>query len=96
MLSKEEVLKIAKLARLELNDSEVTLYQTRLGRVLEYIDELNKIAPKNLEFVEHIPKDAVSFRADEAKNSGLSEAILKNAPQIMDDCFLLPPIIEHE
>lgn len=96
MLSKEEVLKIARLARLELNESEVILYQTRLGRVLEYIDELNKIAPKDLEFVEHIPKDSISFRNDAAKSSGLAGAILKNAPQIMDDCFLLPPIVEHE
>ncbi len=46
MISKEEVLKIAKLARLELTDEEIVKMQKDLSAVLDYFDVLKK-APRN-------------------------------------------------
>ena len=66
MLTREEVLKIAKLARLELTETEVETYRNRLGRVLDYIRELNELKTPQDAFVRHIPKDAVAFREDRA------------------------------
>lgn len=43
MLSKEEVINIAKLARLELTDSEVEKMQKDLAGILDYIDQLNRV-----------------------------------------------------
>jgi aspartyl/glutamyl-tRNA(Asn/Gln) amidotransferase C subunit len=74
----------------------VTNYQERLGRVLDYVNELNKIQFEKLEFVQHAPSDAVSFRNDEPRLSGIQEAIMKNAPQIVENSFMLPPIMDHE
>ncbi len=45
MLSKEEVIKIANLARLELTDSEVEKMQKDLAEILNYIDQLNTVDP---------------------------------------------------
>lgn len=96
MLSREEVLKIARLARLELSDAEVTLYQTRLGRVLDYIHELNALSTKDVGFVRHVPKDAVGFREDKPVVSPYAEAILKNAPESEESHFLLPAVLEGD
>lgn len=96
MLPKEEVEKIAKLARLALTPEEIQTYQVRLGRVLEYVNELNSIKFEKLDFVQHVPTDAVPFRQDEPKPSGIQEHILKNSPQLLDNCFMLPPVVEHE
>ncbi|MDD5738366.1 MAG: Asp-tRNA(Asn)/Glu-tRNA(Gln) amidotransferase subunit GatC [Candidatus Pacebacteria bacterium] len=54
MLSKEEVINIAKLARLELTNSEVEKMQKDLAGILDYIDQLNKV-------------DTSSVKAEEAE-----------------------------
>ena len=43
MISKQDVIKIANLARLELTDSEVEKMQKDLAGILDYIDQLNKV-----------------------------------------------------
>lgn len=95
MLTKEEVLKIAKLARLSLTDEEVSQYQTRLGRVLDHIKDLSALKTPN-EIVRHVPKDAVSFREDRAVAFAGTKSILGNAPASEADSFLLPPILEND
>lgn len=96
MLSREEVLKIAKLARLKLTEDEVSLYQTRLGRVLEYINELNALQTPKDAFVKHVPKDAVGFREDKAIPFKAHEDLIKNAPSSEGNSFLLPAVMDHE
>jgi aspartyl-tRNA(Asn)/glutamyl-tRNA(Gln) amidotransferase subunit C len=97
MLSREEVLKIAKLARLQLTEEEVASYQKKLGRVLDYVTELKSIeTPKDAAFVRHIPRDAVAFREDKAVNFAGQKALLENAPATEGNCFLLPAIMEGD
>ncbi len=96
MLTKEEVLKIAKLARLSLSDDEVTLYQEKMGAVLKHIEELNALDTAKEGFVKHVPKDAVAFRADKSLPFAGHASLLENAPATEDQSFLLPTIVEHE
>ena len=95
MLTREEVLKIAKLARLDLTPAEVETYQTRLGRVLEYMRELNALETPKDAFVRHVPKDAVAFREDRALPFTGQKLLLDNAPAVEENSFLLPTIVEH-
>lgn len=96
MLTRDEVLKIARLARLELSDDEVSFYQNRLARVLDYMEELKSIQTTQDAVVRHVPKDAEAFRADSVKSFGNREALLKNAPALEEGGFLLPAIMETE
>lgn len=96
MFSREEVLKIASLARLELTPDEVERYQKQLGRVLEYVQELKNVPTQNEAFVRHIPRDAVAFRGDKVIPFAHTGAILENAPAVEDGGFLLPTVVEHE
>lgn len=96
MLKREEVLKIAQLARLELTDEEVALFQKNLGRVLEYVHELNGLQTPADAFVRHVPKDSVAFREDRALPFTNHAALLENAPATEENGFLLPPVMEQE
>jgi aspartyl-tRNA(Asn)/glutamyl-tRNA(Gln) amidotransferase subunit C len=96
MLSKEEVLKIARLARLTLTEDEVTLYQKRLDRVLDYITELKQLKTPEDTFVKHAPADAKSLREDEAHPFSDSAALIANAPASENGSFLLPTVLDHE
>lgn len=95
MLSREEVLKIARLARLELTEEELSLYQGRLGRVLEYMKELNSVSTAKDAFVQHVPADASNFREDVAESFSDTKALLENAPALDEGGFLLPIMVEH-
>ena len=96
MLSQEEVLKIARLARLSLTKEEVALYQQHLGRVLDYIAELNKLETPKDAFVKHIPADAGAFREDAAVSFPDHDALIANAPASENNSFLLPTVLDHE
>jgi aspartyl-tRNA(Asn)/glutamyl-tRNA(Gln) amidotransferase subunit C len=96
MLTREEVLKIARLARLKLTDVEVDLYRERLARVLDYIHELNQVKTPSDAFVKHVPKDSVAFREDVAIAFADTESLLANAAESEEGHFLLPPIMERE
>lgn len=95
MLSREEVLKIARLARLDLSADEVELYRARLGRVLEYIKELNELATPKDAFVRHVPRDSVAYREDVPVPFGDSRALMVNAPESEANQFLLPTTVER-
>lgn len=95
MLSKEEVLRIAKLARLSLTEEEVVQYQSRLGKVLDHVKDLSDVKTSE-EMVKHVPKDAVSLREDVARVFPDTKAILQNSPAVEADSFLLPPILEND
>lgn len=95
MLSREEVLKIATLARLKLTDEEISSYQTMLGRVLDYVKELEKVPNESNAFVKHVPKDCISLREDKEKEFPYTDLLFKNAPEKDKNQFLVPPILEH-
>lgn len=96
MLTRDEVLKIARLARLELSEEEISFFQNRLGRVLDYMTELKGIETPKDAVVRHVPMDAERFRKDEVNIFADKEAILKNAPAVEEGGFLLPAIMEAE
>ena len=95
MLSREEVLKIAKLARLTLTEEEIAFYQKQLTRVLGHIQDLNQVTTEKEAFVRHVPNDADPFREDKAVPFSNHEGLMGNAPAVENNCFLLPTIVEH-
>ena len=94
MLGREEVLKIARLARLELTEAEIALYQSRLGRVLDYINELKVLDTPKDAFVKHVPRDAVAFREDATIPFIGVRELMANSPAVEENNFLLPTIVE--
>jgi aspartyl-tRNA(Asn)/glutamyl-tRNA(Gln) amidotransferase subunit C len=95
MLSKEEVIKIARLARLELTETEILETQKRLTRVLDYMKELSSLSTPGDGFVKHVPRDAVPFREDVAVPFPHPEKLLANAPECEDNHFSLPAVLDH-
>jgi aspartyl-tRNA(Asn)/glutamyl-tRNA(Gln) amidotransferase subunit C len=94
MLTEAEVLKIAHLARLDLTPEEVKLYQQRLGRVLDYVKELEQLNTSNISLVSHVPADASGLREDKPVPFSDPGSLLKNAPESQDQQFLLPAVLE--
>lgn len=85
MLSDTEVRKIAKLARIELTDSEIEKYKDELSSILDFINKLNEVNTDNVEPLRQITGLTNSVRPDESHkefemNDELNEKLIGQAP----------------
>lgn len=92
-LSKDEVLKIANLARLELSPGEVEKYGDQLSAILDYVETLNKLDVKDIEPTAHAIMVPTPFREDEPRADTTREKSLANAPDREETFFKVPKVI---
>jgi aspartyl-tRNA(Asn)/glutamyl-tRNA(Gln) amidotransferase subunit C len=92
MISKEEVQRIAKLARLELTEVEVKKMQKDLSEILDYF-KLLKSAPKSLHLHVSERVKSVDLRRDEAKNSDLANKLVESASDKKDGYIKVKAIL---
>ena len=94
-ISSDEVKKVAQLARLELNESEINQHAEQLEKILEYIKQLEKINTKNVPCTTRAIEVVNVLRKDEKKNYENSEEILDLAPSRENKFFKVPKIINE-
>jgi len=92
MISREEVLHIAKLAKLELSEEEVELFREQLGKILGYFKKLEEVDTEGVEPLKHVIVTQNVFREDEPRESVPSKEALKNTPKRRDDYFEVPKV----
>lgn len=94
MISKDQVKHIAKLARLELSETEIEKMQKDLSSVLDYFDILKK-APKFKKSKTAVTKTNSNLRKDEAiqKPASLANNVMAQAPDKKDDYIKVKSIL---
>lgn len=92
--NKIDVSYVAQLARLELSPEEKTRLEGQLGHVLEYVDQLRNLNVDGIEPTAHAIPMVNVFRDDKSRPSLPIEQALKNAPQRMNDLFVVPKVVE--
>lgn len=94
-VSKEEVEKIAKLAKLKLSDEGILKLQQEMNKILDYMDAINEIPSlDDVEPLYNINNNENVFRNDEKGVSIPREEALKNAPDKMENFFRVPKVID--
>lgn len=92
-VSKEEILHIAKLANLKLNEEEIPEYIKNLQDILNFANIVNKAPIEGLEISNGAMDNSNVFRKDEIKVFKDNEALLRNAPEKKDNMFKVPKVI---
>ncbi|MGL5123389.1 MAG: Asp-tRNA(Asn)/Glu-tRNA(Gln) amidotransferase subunit GatC [Fusobacteriaceae bacterium] len=95
-LSREEVLKIAKLSRLEFKDEEIERFQEDLNNIFVYIDELNQVDTSMVEPLTQITLETSDFREDFIKKSLTQEESMKNSPNQAEGMLIVPKVVGGE
>ncbi len=96
MLDKENVIKIAKLAKLELNEEEVEIFSKQLPKILEFIEKLEELETENiLPFYELIDKES-PLREDIPQKGLSQEEALSNAPEKANGFFVVPRVVDKD
>ncbi len=95
-LSLHEVKKIARLARLELSDDDLTRMQAQLSAILDYVKQLEELDTTGVAELAH-PLDVCNvFRADEPVPSLSPAEALQNAPNKVGDYFAVPAVFDTD
>jgi aspartyl-tRNA(Asn)/glutamyl-tRNA(Gln) amidotransferase subunit C len=93
-ITREDVVKVGQLARLELNDEEVTTFTGQMDAILAYVDKLNELETCHIIPTSHAVPLENAFRDDEIRPSLGSDRALAAAPDRADDFFRVPKVIE--
>lgn len=92
-LTREEVLNVAKLARLEFKLEEIEKFQNELNDIIKYIDVLSEVNTDNVEPLTQVNDGVNNFREDKIKPSiSVADAIL-NAPSSEDGAIIVPKVV---
>jgi len=92
-ISKDEVKKVARLARLQLNEDEINKHAEQLEKILEYIKQLEKIDTNDVPCTTRAIEVINVFRKDEKKNYDSTEELLELGPSKEDKYFKVPKIL---
>jgi aspartyl-tRNA(Asn)/glutamyl-tRNA(Gln) amidotransferase subunit C len=85
-LSREEVLKLAQLARLALSDDEVEEFGKELSDILQYVEQLQQVDISGLKPTNQVTGLTNVMRDDQVRNYGYAPRdLLKNVPEVQDD-----------
>jgi len=93
-ISEDEMIKIAKLAMLEISPDEKDDFLNQANRIVEYIDKINELDTSNVEPTVHIFELKNVFREDKVRQSIDSNELKKIVPDYKDGYIVVPKIIE--
>lgn len=95
MASREEVLRIARLARIRIPESEVENIQKKFSAVLESFHFLAEADTDGIQPLYHAA-DKLEMRPDVAEAPIARECLLANAPEQFENCFRIPRVVGAE
>jgi aspartyl-tRNA(Asn)/glutamyl-tRNA(Gln) amidotransferase subunit C len=90
VIERDQVLHVARLARLRLSEPEVETMAAELSGILEHVDRIGKLDLDGVEPTSHVVELENVWRADEPRPSLPQEAALASAPEPQDGAFRAP------
>jgi aspartyl-tRNA(Asn)/glutamyl-tRNA(Gln) amidotransferase subunit C len=88
------VRRIARLARIRLDDADVPQMQDELNAILSFVEQLNEVDVDGVEPMTSVTPMAMKMRRDVVTDGGNVAAILANAPASEDGFFVVPKVVE--
>ncbi len=94
-LTRQDVEKIAHLARLSISEQELPVYVSALSSIVNFVDELSRVQTGDVEPMAH-PLDGQQqrLRADEVTSTDCREKYQVNAPSVAAGLYVVPRVIE--
>lgn len=92
-ITKQDVMYVADLARLELSDAAIETFAEQIGDILDYVDLLNQVPTDGVAPTSHAISLTNAFREDEVCEAADPELSLSNAPERDDGYFVVPKVI---
>ena len=93
-IERQEIEKLATLARIAIDESTISEVSQRLSSVLDLVDQLQAVNTEGVEAMSHPMQATQRLREDEVTETNQREAFQAIAPETEDGLFLVPKVIE--
>tara|TARA_B100000900_G_scaffold321127_1_gene280357 strand:+ start:607 stop:894 length:288 start_codon:yes stop_codon:yes gene_type:complete len=93
-IDKDIVTKVSNLARIKINNDQLSTISNELESVIEWIDTLNEVNTDGVEPIANVSGQKLPLREDKVTDGGYSEKILNNAPEKESGFFVVPKVVE--
>ena len=93
-IDKNTTLKIAKLSRIKIEDSEINELASQLSAILDWVEQLNEVNTDNIEPLSSVSMAKLPLRSDVENTSDDSKKILSNAPEKLENYFVVPKVVD--
>jgi aspartyl-tRNA(Asn)/glutamyl-tRNA(Gln) amidotransferase subunit C len=90
VIERDEVLHVARLARLALDEDEIEPMARELSAVLDHVAKISQLDLHDVPPTSHVVEVTGGLRADEPRPSLPREVALAQAPEVSDEGFLVP------
>ena len=89
------VTKIAKLARIKIEDSEKAHYANEISSILDWIEQLQEVNTDGVEPLKSVANQTLPMREDKITDGDRPKEVLTNAPASEHDCFVVPKVVDQ-
>ena len=93
-IDKNTTLKIAKLSRIKIVESEIDELSSQLSSIVEWVEQLNEVDTDNVEPLSNVSMAKLPLRKDIENPKDNSEEVLSNAPDKLEKYFVVPKVVE--
>ena len=93
-LDKQQVAKIARLARIEVSEQDKDHYAREISGILQWIEQLSEVNTDGVPQMVSVGDMRLPRRKDEVTDGNQQEAVVQNAPQSDYGCFVVPKVME--
>ena len=93
-IDRNTTLKIAKLSRINIEDSEIDELSSQLSSILDWVEQLNEVNTDNVLPLSNVSLATLPLRGDVENDTDNSKDILSNAPDKLENYFAVPKVVE--
>ena len=93
-LDTDTVKRIARLARIHVDEADLAPLADELNNILSWVEQLEEVDTDGVEPMTSVVEMVQRLRADEVTDGGVRDKVLANAPESDDGFFIVPKVIE--
>ena len=93
-IDKNTTLKIAKLCRVRVEEHEIEELSSQLSSILDWVEQLNEVNTENVEPLSNVSTAKLPLREDKVSFEDKSNDVLTNAPEKLENYFVVPKVVE--
>ncbi len=90
----DTVRKVARLARIGMNDEELTLYQEKLNTIMGFVEQLGEVDTDHVAPLPSPVDITLRLRDDEVSDGNYASDVLANAPEQAESFYVVPKVVE--
>ncbi|RJP75969.1 MAG: Asp-tRNA(Asn)/Glu-tRNA(Gln) amidotransferase subunit GatC [Desulfobacteraceae bacterium] len=94
-ITKNDIIHVADLARIEIDEVSLDKLTEQIGRILEYVDTLNQAETNSIQKTSHAITLTNAFREDITREYLTNDQALSNAPEKENGAFVVPKVVER-